>query len=61
LALPGLINDLKYLPAHRDPAQAIAWLQQFVVENVAQRQQKTAMLVLMSVVGVVALMSNGQE
>jgi len=61
LTVPGFISDLKYLAAYRDPAQSFAWLQQFVLQNAAQQQQKTAMLVLLSVLGVVALMSSDQK
>lgn len=58
LAVPGFISDLKYLPAYRDYAQALSWLQSFVHQNAAQQQQRTALLVLSALVGVVVLMSD---
>jgi hypothetical protein len=61
LALPGFLAELKYLPAYKDYGQALLWLQQFVQQNAGQQQQGTALLVLLSLFGVVALMSSNRE
>ena len=45
LQLPGFINDLKYLPAYRDPAESLIWLQQHIFAS-AEKQQQTNALVL---------------
>ncbi len=58
LSVPGFISELKYLPAYKDYPQALTWLQSFVSENAVRQQQNTALLVLLSLFGVVALMSS---
>ncbi len=39
LPVPGFINNLKYLPAHRDWAGSFNWLSQFVRDNALQLQK----------------------
>ena len=46
LQLPGFIKELKYLPAYRDPAESLIWLQQYIFAR-AEKQQQTNALVLL--------------
>lgn len=46
LQLPGFIKELKYLPAYRNPAESLIWLQQNIF-NRAEKQQQTNALVLL--------------
>jgi hypothetical protein len=56
LAVPGFISELKYLPAFQNPAQAQLWLQTFVAQNAALRQQQqTGVLVVLALLGLLAL------
>jgi hypothetical protein len=61
LRVPGFISDLKYLDASGNPAQSVAWLQQFVAQNAAQKAQSTALLVLLALLATVVLMTIGGE
>ena len=40
LELPGLITDLKYLPAYRSLEQSLEWLQEHILDTVEKRRQK---------------------
>jgi hypothetical protein len=61
LTLPGFISDLKYLAAYKDYGPALILLQQFVRQNAAQQQQRSALLVLTALFGVIALMGSDQK
>jgi len=61
LTVPGFISELKYLPAFRNPVQSVAWLQQFVWQNATSQQQGTAALVVMSLLGLLCLMSDDRR
>lgn len=41
--IPAVLGDLKYLPAHTDPAQAMQFIQKHVFEK-AQKKQNEALL-----------------
>lgn len=40
LPVPGFINNLKYLPAHKNWEGSFQWLAQFVHDNAARQQDK---------------------
>ena len=39
LSLPGFISDLKYLPVHKNPQEAITQAQKFVIEQFQSKQR----------------------
>jgi LPXTG-motif cell wall-anchored protein len=40
LQLPGFIKELKYLPAYRDPAESLIWLQEQIFDRAENQQQQ---------------------
>jgi len=40
LQLPGFIKELKYLPAYRDRAESLIWLQQHIFDRAETQQQQ---------------------
>ncbi|MFC1508333.1 toll/interleukin-1 receptor domain-containing protein [Candidatus Omnitrophota bacterium] len=46
LQLPGFIKDLKYLPAYREPAESLIWLQQHIFAHADKHRQTNAFVLL---------------
>jgi len=57
LELPGFIKELKYLPAFRNPAESLIWLQQEIFARADQQQRKDALVFLGIAVALVWLFS----
>ncbi len=47
LQLPGFIKELKYLPAYRDPAESLIWIQKHIFDRADTQQQQTNAVVLL--------------
>jgi hypothetical protein len=46
IQLPGFIKELKYLPAYRNPAESLLWLQRHVLARAEEQQQTNALVLL---------------
>jgi len=55
LQLPGFIKELKYLPAYRNPAESLLWLQQHILARAEKQQQTNALVLLGLAAGLVWL------
>ncbi len=57
LELPGFIKELKYLPAYRNRAESLIWLQQNIFSRADKQQQTTAWVLLALGLALVFLLS----
>lgn len=61
LPLPGFISGLKYLPAHRNPEVALAWLRQNIFARAARKDKVEGLVWLGLGAGLLWLLSSGGE
>lgn len=43
---PAFVRDLKYLPAYRDPGEALSWLRQNVLARASKKQRERGMALM---------------
>jgi hypothetical protein len=57
LELPAFISDMKYLPAYRNPTEAMQWLRQHVLANALAQQRNVGLALLGLAVAVLWVLS----